>query len=148
MPSLEDLRKPQQFVCTHLADAQFVSEGFRKTSIYRDLKLTEATHGAVKAHVIRNGAAFDHTAANAVEHAHVLDFHFVYMLKGWIKMRIGNEEITVSEGSAFLLPGGMFHTVLGYSDDRELLEIMMPSDVGTIDAPPVVTDASGVVADR
>lgn len=135
MPKLEDLKKPQKLTVTHAADATFTAEGARKTSLYRDLQLTDATHGAVKAHIIKNVGHFDPNGANATEHAHICDFHFFYMLKGWIKLRIDGKEVTVREGSSVMMPGGTYHAVLDYSDDRELLEIFMPSDFGTVDKP-------------
>jgi quercetin dioxygenase-like cupin family protein len=56
----------------------------------------------------------------------------VYVLKGWAKMEFeGQGEITVREGSAWIQPPGIKHTVLGFSDDYEILEMIIPAQYDT-----------------
>lgn len=127
----DQLALAQQFVVNHLKPDSFKPGGQRANSLYRDLDITDATNGAAKAHVVRNIGPFDKSKVGNV-HCHNLEFHFIYMLKGWIRMRVeGQGEIVVREGTAWLQPPGIKHEVLEYSDDRELLEIVMPHDFTT-----------------
>jgi hypothetical protein len=58
----------------------------------------------------------------------------VYVLKGWIKGEYeGAGVVTMREGSCWLQPPKIKHTVLDYSDDCELLEIIMPADFETVE---------------
>ena len=54
--------------------------------------------------------------------------------KGWIKAEYeGQGVVTMREGSAWLQPPKIKHTVLDYSDDCELLEIILPADFDTVE---------------
>ena len=56
----------------------------------------------------------------------------IYVLKGWIKSEFEGEGTHVMKtGSCWLQPPAIKHTVLDYSDDCELLEIVMPADFAT-----------------
>ena len=48
-----------------------------------------------------------------------------------MKGEYDGEVVTMREGSSWLQPPNIKHTVLGYSDDCELLEIIMPADFDT-----------------
>jgi hypothetical protein len=41
--------------------------------------------------------------------------------------------VTMREGSCWLQPPKIKHSVLDYSDDCELLEIIMPADFATVE---------------
>ena len=57
----------------------------------------------------------------------------IYVLKGWLKTEIDGEgEHVFREGSCFLQPPRAKHTVLGYSDDCEVLEMVLPADFETV----------------
>lgn len=136
----DQLTLPQRFVVSHLECDSFKPGGQRANSLYRDLGITEATNGAAKAHVVRNIGQFDKSKVGGL-HSHHLEFHFIYMLKGWIRMRVeGQGEIVVREGTSWLQPPGIKHEVLEYSDDRELLEIVMPHDFTTTESDKLGTD--------
>jgi hypothetical protein len=54
------------------------------------------------------------------------------MLKGWQTMWIeGHGVVTMREGSSWTQPPGILHEVLDYSDDREVVEIIMPAKFDT-----------------
>ncbi len=128
---------PQQFVVSHLRDEDFKTDGLRPYAAYRDLGFVAATGGTVRAHVIRNVAPFK---AEDVSHRHYheVGFQMVYVLKGWLRGEYeGQGEMTMRAGSCWLQPSGLKHTVLGYSDDLELLEVIMPADFPTVDVPGV-----------
>jgi quercetin dioxygenase-like cupin family protein len=125
-------KRPQQkFTVSHHREEDF-DQGLRPYSAYRDLGIAPATAGMVQAHVIRMTKPFDE-AEVAIPHYHDVDFQMVYVLKGWFKSEFEGEGVhTFYEGSAWIQPPGIKHTVRGYSDDCELLEIVLPADFETV----------------
>jgi len=126
------VRRPRQrFVVSHLREEDF-DTGLRPYSAYRDLGVAAATGGLVRAHVIRMTRPFDEKQV-AVPHFHDVDFQMVYVLKGWFQTEFDGEGLhTFREGSCWIQPPGIRHTVRGYSDDCELLEIVSPADFKTV----------------
>ncbi len=125
-------RKPVDFVVSHDRAEDYVGDGLRDYSLYRDLGIAKATHGAVRAHVIRMKPPFE--AAASKRHFHDVDFQMVYVLRGWIKYSLNDREYLMEKGSCWTQPSGIRHAVLGYSDDCELLEIIAPADFHTVEA--------------
>ena len=128
----------QKFHVSHLADAQFKGEGLRPYIVYRDLGAKEATGGLVDAHVNALGRPFDLEAVSK-RHFHDVKFQMVYVLKGWNRVEFeGQGEHMMVAGSCWIQPAGIKHTVLEYSDDLEVLEIIIPGtfDTVTVDEPP------------
>jgi quercetin dioxygenase-like cupin family protein len=125
----KDTRRPHNFVANHLEVGSF-EEGFRAYAKYRDLGMVEATNGMVRAHVIKLLPPFNAEEVSK-RHAHDVEFQLLYCLKGWMKGEYDGEEVMMREGSCWLQPPNIKHTVLGYSDDCELLEIIMPADFDT-----------------
>ncbi len=124
--------RKQRFVARHLGDHDF-EEGLRSYAKYRDLGIAGATGGMVRAHVIRMVPPCD-PATVSKRHFHDVDFQMIYVLKGWIKGEYdGAGVVTMREGSCWLQPPRIKHTVLDYSDDCELLEIIMPADFNTVE---------------
>jgi quercetin dioxygenase-like cupin family protein len=67
-------------------------------------------------------------------HFHEVDVQMIYVLKGWIKSEFeGQGEVTMREGAAWLQPPRIKHTVLDYSDDCEVLEIILPAKFKTVE---------------
>ena len=124
-------RKKQKFHVKHLRAKDF-DAGLRSYAKYRDLDLSKATRGMVQAHVIRMTKPF--TAEEvAIPHYHDVDFQMVYVLKGWISSEFEGEGVhTFHAGSCWIQPPKIKHTVRGYSDDCELLEIVLPADFATV----------------
>ncbi len=117
----------QKFAVSHLNEADFKGEGLRSYSTYRDLGVAAATNGLATAHVIRMVAPF--TEQLSQRHHHEVEFQLVYVLKGWFKSEFeGNGVHVMKEGSSWIQPPGIRHTVLGWSDDCELLEIIFPAE--------------------
>ena len=57
----------------------------------------------------------------------------VYVLKGWNRVEFqGQGEFMMKEGSCWIQPAGIKHTVLEYSDDLEVLEIIIPGTFDTV----------------
>ena len=67
-------------------------------------------------------------------HLHKTELQLVYVLKGWMKNEFeGHGEQMMSVGSCWLQPTGIEHTVLDYSPDCEVLEVIVPADFETHD---------------
>jgi mannose-6-phosphate isomerase-like protein (cupin superfamily) len=124
-------RKPQRFTFSHHREEDF-DLGLRTYAKYRDLGIAPATGGMVQAHVIRFIPPFRPEEVST-PHYHDVDFQMVYVLKGWIKSEFEGEGAhTFYAGSCWIQPPKIKHTVLGYSDDCELLEIVLPADFETV----------------
>ena len=121
----------QKLHISHLREEDFKVQGLRAYTLSRDLGMAEATGGMVDAHVNRRARPFD-AAEVAHRHFHDIQFQLVYVLKGWSKMEFeGHGEVTMREGSCWIQPPGIKHTVLGFSDDYEILELIIPAKYDT-----------------
>ena len=124
-------RKPQTFTVSHHREQDF-DHGLRAYSAYRDLGLAKATSGMVQAHVIRMTQPFEEGEVST-PHFHDVDFQMVYVLKGWFRSEFEGEGVhTFSAGSCWIQPPRIKHTVRGYSDDCELLEVVLPANFETV----------------
>ena len=124
-------RPEQTFTVSHLNEADF-DQGLRTYAKYRDLGLAPATGGMVQAHVIRFIPPFRPEEVST-PHFHDVDLQMIYVLKGWYKTEFeGEGEHTFHQGACWLQPPKIKHTVLGYSDDCELLEIVLPAEFDTV----------------
>jgi hypothetical protein len=121
---------PQVYTVSHLDEADFKADGLRSYALYRDLGVAAATSGLCQAHVIR----FVPPCTDEVRkrHLHASELQLVYVLKGWMKNEFeGVGEQMMSVGSCWIQPSGIEHTVLDYSPDCEVLEIVVPADFRT-----------------
>jgi mannose-6-phosphate isomerase-like protein (cupin superfamily) len=127
-------RRPhkQTFIASHHNPGAF-EVGLRRYAQYRDLGIAAATDGMVRAHVIKFVPPFIPEEVSK-RHYHDVQFQMVYVLKGWVKSEFeGQGAITMREGSCWIQPPKIKHTVLGYSDDCEMLEIILPADFETVE---------------
>ena len=128
---MEKIPPQQTFNVSHQGQEDFQA-GLRTYAKYRDLGMSKATNGMVQAHVIRMIPPCDPKEVSK-RHYHDVDLQMVYVLKGWIKSEFeGEGEVTMREGSCWLQPPRIKHSVLDYSDDCELLEIILPADFQTV----------------
>ena len=124
-------RPKQKFTVSHHREEDF-DQGLRSYSAYRDLGLAPATGGMVQAHVIRMTKPFS-AGEVAIPHYHDVEFQMVYVLKGWFMSEFeGQGAHTFHAGSCWIQPPRIKHTVRGYSDDCELLEIVLPAEFKTV----------------
>jgi hypothetical protein len=131
-PAVEARRSPHRFVVSHLNEAEFKADGLREYARYRDLGMAEASGGLCRAHVIRLMSPC--TDEVRQRHVHHVDLQMIYVLRGWVKNEFeGHGEQMMSTGSCWLQPSGIEHTVLDFSADCELLEIIVPADFKTTD---------------
>ena len=123
----------QVFNVNHLRPEDFRSDGLRTYAQYRDLGMSKATNGLMQAHAIRLIPPCD-PAVVSKRHYHDVHVQMIYVLKGWIRSEFeGQGEVTMREGTAWLQPPRIEHTVLDYSDDCELLEIILPAEFDTVE---------------
>lgn len=110
--------------------------GRRSFFKYRDLGVTEASAGKLRAQVMQTVASMKDSTG---WHYHECDGQFVYMLKGWLDLEFENsEKIRMHEGESLFIPGGLKHNETGLSDDSEILELSVPADMGTVPCEPPV----------
>jgi len=128
------VRRPkQQVAVSHHREEDFKTDGLRTYARYRDLGIADATAGLARAHVIRLiGPCNPHEVAKL--HYHDVEFQMVYVLKGWVKSYLeGVGETLMKEGSSWTQPPRIRHMILDYSDDVELLEVILPADFKTVE---------------
>jgi mannose-6-phosphate isomerase-like protein (cupin superfamily) len=130
--AVQPKRKPQIFRVSHSNEDDF-EVGLRTYAKYRDLGMAKATGGMVQAHVIRFVPPCRPEDVSKL-HYHDVEFQMVYVLKGWIKTELeGQGAHVMRPGSAWIQPPKIKHKVLDYSDDCELLEVILPADFETVE---------------
>ena len=114
-------------------DAKYV-EGRRAFFKYRDLGVTEATGGRMRAQLTSaEGGASEPTGW----HYHECEMQFVYMLDGWVELEFEDgREVRCEAGDSVMIPGGMRHQELRFSESFEILEVSLPADMGTVPCDP------------
>ena len=123
----------QRVAISHHRDEDFKADGLRAYAKYRDLGIADATGGLARAHVIRLIGPCNPEEVSKL-HFHDVDFQMVYVLKGWVKTYMeGQGENVMKEGSSWTQPPRIRHLIMDYSDDVELLEVILPADFGTVE---------------
>ena len=126
-------RPKQRVAVSHHRDEDFKPDGLRAYAHYRDLGIVDATSGLARAHVIRLIGPCNPEEVSKL-HYHDVEFQMVYVLKGWVKSYIeGVGETMMQQGSAWTQPPRIRHMILDYSDDVELLEVILPADFKTVE---------------
>lgn len=124
-------RSRQKFHVSHPKAGDFDS-GLRSYAQYRDLGMAKATGGMVQAHVIRMIPPCLPEVVSQ-RHYHDVDLQLIYVLKGWFVSEFeGKGAVRMKQGSCWVQPPRIRHTVLDYSDDCELLEIVLPAEFKTV----------------
>ncbi|HEX2364793.1 MAG TPA: cupin domain-containing protein [Bradyrhizobium sp.] len=124
-------RPKQRVAISHHRDEDFKADGLRAYAHYRDLGIADATHGLARAHVIRLIGPCNPDEVSKL-HYHDVEFQMVYVLKGWVKSYMeGTGETTFQAGSCWTQPPKIKHLIMDYSDDVELLEVILPADFET-----------------
>jgi mannose-6-phosphate isomerase-like protein (cupin superfamily) len=126
-------RPKQRIAISHHRDEDFKADGLRTYAEYRDLGIAEASRGLARAHVIRLIGPCNPTEVSKL-HFHDVEFQMVYVLKGWVKTYMeGQGETLMKQGSAWTQPPRIKHLIMDYSDDVELLEVILPADFRTVE---------------
>jgi mannose-6-phosphate isomerase-like protein (cupin superfamily) len=126
-------RPKQRVAISHHREEDFKADGLRTYAKYRDLGIAEASNGAARAHVIRLIGPCNPAEVSKL-HFHDVEFQMVYVLKGWVKTYMeGQGETMMQEGSAWTQPPRIKHLIMDYSDDVELLEVILPAEFKTVE---------------
>jgi mannose-6-phosphate isomerase-like protein (cupin superfamily) len=132
-PAAKARRPKQRIAISHHREEDFKADGLRTYAHYRDLGIANATHGLAQAHVIRLIGPCNPAEVSKL-HFHEVEFQMVYVLKGWVKAYLeGQGETLMKEGSCWTQPPRIKHLILDYSDDVELLEVILPAEFRTVE---------------
>ena len=131
-PAKRPAERPKHTFAASQHREEDFKQGLRAYAKYRDLGVALATGGMAQAHVIRLVPPF-RPDEPSTPHYHDVEFQMIYVLKGWYKTEFAGEGVhTFEAGSCWIQPPRIKHSVLGYSDDCELLEIVLPADFRTV----------------
>jgi quercetin dioxygenase-like cupin family protein len=118
-----------------VADSKFV-DGRRPFFKYRDLGVTDATGGRMRAQVTSADKGLSEPTG---WHYHVCEMQFVYMLEGWVDLEFEDgRKVRCEAGDSVMIPGGEKHQEIATSETLKLLEVSIPSDMGTVNCDPPV----------
>ena len=132
-PASKRARPKQRIAVSHYRDEDFKADGLRAYAHYRDLGVAAASNGLAQAHVIRLIGPCNPQEVSKL-HFHDVDFQMVYVLKGWVKTYMeGQGETLMQQGSSWTQPPKIKHMILDYSDDVELLEVILPAEFKTVE---------------
>ena len=134
LPAAKPRARPKQRIAiSHYRDEDFKADGLRAYAHYRDLGIAAASHGLAQAHVIRLIGPCNPAEVSKL-HFHDVEFQMVYVLKGWVKTYMeGQGETLMKAGSAWTQPPRIKHLIMDYSDDVELLEVILPAEFKTVE---------------
>ena len=133
VPVAKRARPKQRIAISHYRDEDFKADGLRAYAHYRDLGVAAASHGLAQAHVIRLIGPCNPAEVSKL-HFHDVEFQMVYVLKGWVKTYLeGQGETLMQAGSAWTQPPRIKHLIMDYSDDVELLEVILPAEFKTVE---------------
>jgi mannose-6-phosphate isomerase-like protein (cupin superfamily) len=133
VPVAKRARPKQRIAISHHREEDFKADGLRTYAHYRDLGVAAASQGLAQAHVIRLIGPCDPAEVSKL-HFHDVDFQMVYVLKGWVKTYMeGQGETLMQQGSAWTQPPRIKHLIMDYSDDVELLEVILPAEFKTVE---------------
>jgi mannose-6-phosphate isomerase-like protein (cupin superfamily) len=132
-PAAKRARPKQRIAISHYRDEDFKADGLRAYAQYRDLGVAAASQGIAQAHVIRLIGPCNPAEVSKL-HFHHVEFQMVYVLKGWVKTYLeGQGETLMKAGSAWTQPPRIKHLIMDYSDDVELLEVILPAEFKTVE---------------
>jgi quercetin dioxygenase-like cupin family protein len=107
--------------------------GRRSFFNYRDLGVTDATAGLMRAQVTIATGVMEQTGW----HYHVCESQFIMALRGWIDLQFEDGRIIrVDTGESLFIPPGLKHNETAISEDLELLEVSVPAKMQTIACDP------------
>lgn len=119
--------EPMSVAVSTAANPTYV-EGRRVFFKYRDLGVTAATQGRMRAQVTKAEQGMSKPTG---WHVHKCEAQLVYMLSGWVDLEFADRKVRLSAGDSMLIPGDTPHNETGTSDTFELLEVSIPADMGT-----------------
>jgi quercetin dioxygenase-like cupin family protein len=131
--SVADLTQQKLAIAT-VEDAKYVA-GRREFFKYRELGVTEASNGRMRAQVT---SATQGLGQPTGWHYHVCEQQFIYMMKGWVDLEFEDgTKVRLKQGDSMMIPGGTRHNETATADELEILEVSVPAEMKTVvcDAP-------------
>ena len=121
---------PKMKVVVTTAKAPDYVEGRRSFFKYRDLGVTRASEGWMRAQVMQAVTGMTEPTG---WHYHVCDGQFVYALKGFVELEFEDgTQCRLEAGDSCFIPGGIKHNEIRTSGDVEILEVCLPANMGTV----------------
>jgi len=104
--------------------------GRRAFFTYRDLGASAGSNGRMRANKV---TSIEKMVEPTGWHYHVCEMQFVYWLKGTAVLEFEDGTVgTFREGDSLFMPGGVRHNEIYLSDDQEVLEVVVPGEIGTV----------------
>jgi len=119
--------EPMAVAVSTAANPNYV-KGRRDFFTYRDLGVTTATQGRMRAQITKAEQGMSKPTG---WHVHKCEAQLVYMLSGWVDLEFADRKVRLSAGDSMLIPGDTPHNETGTSDTFELMEVSIPADMGT-----------------
>ncbi|MDD9930230.1 MAG: cupin domain-containing protein [Rhodospirillaceae bacterium] len=126
--SIDVMDQAKAVVIARASDPEMV-QGRREFFQYRDLGVTKATEGKMRAQVT---IATQGLSEETGWHVHLCDGQFVYILEGWVDLEFaGGRKERIVAGDSIFIPGDTPHNETATSDEFQILEVSIPADMGT-----------------
>jgi mannose-6-phosphate isomerase-like protein (cupin superfamily) len=120
---------PGQKIAHGRAAEPVLVRGRREFFTYRDLGVSDASAGTMRAQVMKATQGLSEPTG---WHYHECDGQFIYIMKGWVDLQFEDgRTIRVEEGDSLFIPGFLRHNEIRTSDEMEILEVSMPGQMGT-----------------
>jgi len=133
---MNDVATPtqEQTLAFSSADKPVLVPGRRAFFNYRELGVTEATNGRMRAQIMNATQGLSEPTG---WHYHVCEQQFVYVLKGWVDLEFEDgTKLRCKEGDSLMIPGGLRHNETATADEIEILEVSVPAKFGTVPCDP------------
>jgi mannose-6-phosphate isomerase-like protein (cupin superfamily) len=125
---IPEVNLPSGVALSKQADANYV-KGRRDWMTYRELGVTEASGGRIRAQVTSSSQSLSEPTG---WHVHHCEGQFVYILDGWLDLEFaGGNVVRLATGDSLYIPGGTPHNEIQTADAFQLVEISVPADMGT-----------------
>ena len=126
--SIDVMDQAKEVVVARASDPEMV-QGRREFFSYRELGVTKATDGKMRAQVT---IATQGLSEETGWHVHLCDGQFVYILEGWVDLEFaGGRKERIVAGDSIFIPGETPHNETATSDEFQILEVSIPADMGT-----------------
>ena len=126
--SVDVLEKAKEVVIARADNPELV-QGRREFFSYRELGVTKATGGQMRAQVT---IATQGLSEETGWHVHLCEGQFVYILDGWVDLEFaGNRKERIVAGDSIFIPGDTPHNETATSEEFQILEVSIPADMGT-----------------
>ena len=126
--SVDVLEKAKEVVIARADNPELV-QGRREFFSYRELGVTKATDGQMRAQVT---IATQGLSEETGWHVHLCEGQFVYILDGWVDLEFaGKRKERIVAGDSIFIPGNTPHNETATSEEFQILEVSIPADMGT-----------------